>query len=123
MKENLLKCWSIYRLGSGKVIVEGRIYNDSKNRFEDGKFIHTSAIKSVNFEDGTVVTQNSVYNLDLTPTNSDFSSLDYFLIDFFKNNCLQEEKDRLQEKISLLNKQKEDLYEKYCKLIKERLNQ
>lgn len=47
---------------NGHIIVWGHCYNDSKQRFEDGRWIHTSYIKST--EEGVVKTRNSTYKVD-----------------------------------------------------------
>lgn len=45
----------------GGHIIWGRIYNDTKMRFPDGRTIHTSLI--VKIEDGIALTLNSAYRL------------------------------------------------------------
>lgn len=65
MKENLLKNWSVQRHPNGHYLIMGDVYNDSKNRFKDGSSILTSKVKNIDFENGKVETQNTVYNLEL----------------------------------------------------------
>ena len=52
-KPNLIKNWTIERWGSGVVVI-GKIYNDTKNRFADGTSIHTSKLTHCDFENGIV---------------------------------------------------------------------
>ena len=67
MKDNLLKNWYILSLGKS-IVVCGDVYNDLKKRFDDGTFIHTSKVISIDFELGIVRTLNSIYKLkELTP--------------------------------------------------------
>ena len=63
-KPNLLKNWTIERWGSGVVVI-GKIYNDTKNRFADGTSIHTSKLTHCDFANGVIETLNSTYNLDM----------------------------------------------------------
>jgi hypothetical protein len=47
---------------NGFIIVWGNCYNDSHKRFDDGRWIHTSYIRSTG--PGVVNTRNSVYKVD-----------------------------------------------------------
>lgn len=48
----------------GMFRIVGRIAGeDAKGRFESGDVIYTSALKSIDFENGVAVTRNSVYKL------------------------------------------------------------
>jgi hypothetical protein len=63
LKPNLIKGWTIHG-AKGVTLIWGDIYNDTKGRFADGTHIHTSPIKSVDFEEKVVHTKNSTYNLE-----------------------------------------------------------
>lgn len=65
MKNNLLKDWYIQRAYDGGVVIVGKIYNDTKNRFEDGTEIQTSAVQQADFAEGVIFTRNSVYHLEV----------------------------------------------------------
>lgn len=43
--------------------LSGKIYNDKKNRFNDGQKVYTSRIEEINFQDGWAKTKNSIYKL------------------------------------------------------------
>jgi len=60
-----LEDWNALQLGGEDgVIIYGRIYNDTKNRFEDGKMICTSLILAQTCKEGVIVTtENSTYLL------------------------------------------------------------
>ena len=64
MKTNYLKNWYVVGIPQGMVI-EGKVYNDIKKRFEDGTVIHTSRVLKADFVNGVVETRNSVYHLEL----------------------------------------------------------
>ena len=64
MQTNILKNWRI-TIVNGDVIIYGTIYNDIKNRFPDGTFIHTSKVLKADFINGIIETKNSVYHLQL----------------------------------------------------------
>lgn len=64
MKNNLIKNWTIVEASDGNVVIEGHLYNDRRKRWNDGTHIRTSALQSVNFETGVVVTLNTKYNLE-----------------------------------------------------------
>lgn len=64
MKENLLKDWYIVSFEK-YILICGNIYNDTKCRWEDGTFIHTSQVVKVDFATGVVEALNTIYNLDL----------------------------------------------------------
>jgi len=57
-----LENWRIIPL-YGRMILYGEIYDDITNRFEDGTFIRSSIIESVNVKSHTVSTMNTVYEL------------------------------------------------------------
>lgn len=61
MQKATLKNWRIYRCADGAMLM-GRAYGHP--RFEDGKFIMTSKVKSVDFESGKAITQNTEYTLE-----------------------------------------------------------
>lgn len=61
---NVLKNWSIDHFWDGSVVIYGEIYNDSKNRFQDGTQIRTSRVRRIDFEEGIVETRNSTYILE-----------------------------------------------------------
>ena len=63
MKNNLIKHWVIIK-EYGNCYLEGNIYNDAHKRFENGKHIRTSKIRTIDFDKGIVITQNSVYYLN-----------------------------------------------------------
>lgn len=65
MKNNLLKDWTIERACDGGVVVVGKIYNDTKNRFENGTEVQTSAVQQADFAEGVIFTRNSVYHLEV----------------------------------------------------------
>ena len=65
MKSNYLKNWWIERVSTGDVVIKGEIYNDSKERFEDGALIRTSSVRNIDFIQGVVETRNSIYNLEV----------------------------------------------------------
>lgn len=59
--------WTISPCNPGRhgiVSLRGRIYNDQKGRFLDGEMVITSEIKHIDFEQGLVHTNNSIYKLD-----------------------------------------------------------
>ena len=56
-----LRDWTLVPAYGGGIVAKGRIYNDKKGRFEDGEYIHTSVVESV--EGNIVRTKNSVYEL------------------------------------------------------------
>lgn len=53
--------WYIERVAQGGYWICGNIYGNPK--FEDGKFLHSSLLKSVDFVTNTCVTMNSTYVL------------------------------------------------------------
>ncbi len=55
-----LENWS-YK--EGDLLVWGNVYDDTKGRFEDGSYIHTSQIVHLDIEGGHVRTLNSLYLL------------------------------------------------------------
>ena len=61
---NLIKNWDIESACDGSVMIVGNIYNDTKNRFVNGTYIHTSRVISIDFTIGVVKTKNSFYNLE-----------------------------------------------------------
>lgn len=58
----VLKNWKFTVL-TGHYCIYGEIYNDTKNRFIDGTVVRTSKIKSIDFENMIVITQNTTYKL------------------------------------------------------------
>ncbi|MFA6843989.1 MAG: hypothetical protein WCR33_06295 [Bacilli bacterium] len=64
MKNNLIKNWTIVEASDGNIVIEGYLYNDKKKRWNDGSHIRTSALQSVNFKTGVVITLNTKYNLE-----------------------------------------------------------
>ena len=64
MTVNLIKNWNIESAYDGSIMIVGNIYNDSRNRFTNGTYIHTSRVMSVDFLTGVVKTKNSFYNLE-----------------------------------------------------------
>ena len=44
-------------------IAEGKVYNDEKERFEDGCTIYTSKIRNIDFINKKLFTKNTEYNL------------------------------------------------------------
>lgn len=63
MKERLMKDWSVLvHPWRGFPVLIGRIYND--DRFEDGSEITTTEIISTDFENKTIQTKNTLYNLE-----------------------------------------------------------
>lgn len=59
----ILTVWGSHTLADGNVVYSGRIYRDRMQRFFDGYFIHTSAVKSGPDEHGVIITLNNVYLL------------------------------------------------------------
>ena len=64
MQINLLKNWEV-QFDCGKHTIVGNIYNDSKNRFTDGKIIYTSRLLNIDFVNNTATTKNTTYNLEV----------------------------------------------------------
>lgn len=62
LKPNLITEWTLEKRGNSFVIC-GFIFNDTKNRFENGMSIHTSKVEQIDFVNGIVKTKNSTYNL------------------------------------------------------------
>jgi hypothetical protein len=64
-----LRCWTVFKVAKHYYLI-GEVYGDTSYRFEDGRFIQTSAIKSLtkyqkNREIYCIVeTQNSFYKID-----------------------------------------------------------
>lgn len=58
-----LEQWTIVAHHSGVWVAGGYIFDDKKGRFKDGTFIHTSAIKSIDYKKRTITTLNSIYEL------------------------------------------------------------
>lgn len=59
-----LENWSVQRLNEKEFIIWGEIYGDIKNRFSQGKLVHTSPILNQDIAEGCVVrTRNSIYKL------------------------------------------------------------
>ena len=56
---------SPYITPEGRVnkILQGHIYNDENERFEDGTLISTSTIQTINLKNKTVQTRNTFYTL------------------------------------------------------------
>lgn len=69
MSNPVLKNWYVREYVVGVYQVVGDIYNDTKGRFRDGETIQTSKLKSIDFEAGILVTQNTIYTLGTTNTN------------------------------------------------------
>ena len=61
---NLIKNWNIENAYDGSIMIVGNIYNDTKGRFVDGTYIHTSRVMNVDFLRGVAITKNSFYNLE-----------------------------------------------------------
>lgn len=59
-----LKDWKIEHKQGNKYVLNGKIYNDIRNRFLDGTEITTSRLLSIEFEDGIAYTENSIYKLE-----------------------------------------------------------
>lgn len=62
----VLRDWYLAPCMSGH-LANGNIYGDTKGRFPDGMFIHTSLILSGPDENGVIVTRNSSYRLEPYP--------------------------------------------------------
>lgn len=62
-KENSLIDWTIEKR-YGSYVLYGTIYNDTKNRFADGTYIHTSSLTEIDFVNKVAKTKNSTYNLE-----------------------------------------------------------
>lgn len=62
-----LREWREEKVFGVRVLI-GKIYNDSKGRFEDGTVVRTSAVSKI--ADNVAYTRNSVYKLDSTATTS-----------------------------------------------------
>ena len=59
-----LENWSVRDWGEGRIIVWGNINGDTKGRFSDATYIHTSDFPAIPLKDGDVITtRNSVYLL------------------------------------------------------------
>lgn len=61
---NLITDWTIEKWGDAFVIC-GNLYNDTRNRFPNGTYIHTSRLCDVDFVNGVAKTKNSTYNLEV----------------------------------------------------------
>ena len=61
---NLITNWTIEQVSDAFVIC-GNLYNDTRNRFFDGAYIHTSRLCEIDFVNGVAKTKNSIYNLEL----------------------------------------------------------
>lgn len=64
MIPNLLKNWTVVTWWDGSVVIRGEIYNDTKGRFKDGTYIHTSRVLFIDFENRVARTLNSIYHLE-----------------------------------------------------------
>lgn len=59
-----LENWYVSQVTEKELVVNGNIYNDIRNRWEDGTHIHTSGVKNSWFEEGDLIdTRNSIYLL------------------------------------------------------------
>lgn len=58
-----LRNWKIHQHPTGPYQLAGNIYNDTKGRFNDGDYVVTSQIKSIDFENGVAQTRNTKYIL------------------------------------------------------------
>ena len=66
-EENLLRRWCITDL-DGEYILLGYVYNDKTGLYEDGSFIQTDAILSIDFVLGFAITKSGTYRLALGET-------------------------------------------------------
>lgn len=66
----ILENWSVENVTEEEFMIWGYVYGDTKGRFYDGQYIHTSGIKyGEALDKGSVVnTRNSTYTLG-TPFN------------------------------------------------------
>lgn len=55
--------WELIEGRANTYYVRGNIYNDSKERFNDGTSVTTSSLQSIDFITGVVETKNSTYKL------------------------------------------------------------
>lgn len=64
--KNLLKNWKVHQSIYDDTIlfISGDIYNDEKDRFDDGETIRTSALVETDFKNKTARTLNTLYNLE-----------------------------------------------------------
>jgi hypothetical protein len=61
----ILKDFKIHQfLGSDKYYIQGYIYSDPKQRWKNGTSVHTSYLKSIDFEKGFAQTRNTLYKLE-----------------------------------------------------------
>ena len=63
MGTNILKNWSIQKTWDGCHVLIGRLYNDDKERYDDGTEIRTSALRSIDFVMGVAYTDHTRYIL------------------------------------------------------------
>jgi hypothetical protein len=60
----IIRDYSVLELGPRHKVIIGKIYDDSKSRFNDGDVIKTSVAIDLNEEDGYVRTRNTMYKLE-----------------------------------------------------------
>jgi hypothetical protein len=62
----ILKDWELRKFyGSDKYYIDGYIYSDPKERWQDGTPVNTSYLKSINFENMMAQTRNTLYKLEV----------------------------------------------------------
>lgn len=55
----------LHYMGAWTFVVKGKIWDDKKKRFNNGEFVTTSRVKSIDFENGLIFTKNSVYLIEV----------------------------------------------------------
>jgi hypothetical protein len=59
----ILEEWTVQVIPTRGIVVWGHIYGDKKGRFDNGDYVRTSLIKSVDFDTGLAQTLNTLYIL------------------------------------------------------------